>query len=364
MSRRRWSRWLGPPLALVAVALVLGRFQPGAEAGGRVTPRPAGVCAKAAPSLRGLHGVRGAWWRLVDRIDASGTLVGRTLVAGQGGSSNLTLELGSESSATGPVGGLVVVSTDDGVFSDVRIVSAVEGCSWLIHRTQDVVRSAILNPSDGALIAHVVSRETRDDAGTWRISGMDPDVRLDRLLAPLPAQPGIGLVWSTNLHLDRNGKHLAVQSCAEAACLTRIVSLADPGAEPVQIDSADQGEVVGFTGDRLITWAHCQGLPCAVRAWTAGSAKPETLADLAAGASLTGDQRYLVVVLDDTGRAARIDLAGRTSQRIKGIAAGDLPIPVGTGAYLGFEVAPDEVAIAAVGSDARPFSPSRAALVP
>lgn len=370
MSGRRWSRWLGPPLALVAVALLLSRLEPGAEAGGHVTPRPAGVCANAAPALRGLHGVRGTWWRLVDRLDAGGTLVGRTLFAGQGGSTNLALELGAESSASGPVGGMVVVSTDDGVFSDVRIVSAVEGCSWLIHRTQDVVRSAILDPAGGSVLAHLVARETRDDRGTWRIGGMDPDVAVKLVLAPLPAQASLGPIWATDLHLDKSGRKLAVQSCAESACVTRVVSLGADAVAPKQLGGRDQGEIIGLAGDRLITWAHCQGLPCSVQAWTAGAATPATLADTAAGAALTGDARYLIVVLDGTGRAARIDLAGNAgsagnaSVRVQGVAPGDLPLEAGTGAYAGFEVGADEIAIAAPGADPNAFNPSTAALAP
>lgn len=364
MSGRRWSPWLGPPMALVAAALILGRFQPGAEAGGRVTPRPAGACVKAAPTLAALRGARGTWWRLVDRLDASGTLVGRTLFAGEGGATNLTLELGAESSASGPVGGFVVVATDDGVFSDVRLVAAVEGCSWLIHRTQDVVRSAILDPEGGSVLAHVVTRETRDDTGTWRIRGMDPDAKLELVLGPLPAQADLGPIWATELHLDKKGERLAVQSCAELACVTRVVSLGGKAAEAEQVGGADQGVIIGFSGERLITWAHCQGLPCAVQAWTRGAGKPDTLADLAAGAALTGDEHYLVVVLDGTGRAARVDLASRSSQRVNGIAAGDLPLAFGIGAYTGYEVGADEVAIAAAGADPTAFNPSKAALAP
>ncbi|MEO5705021.1 MAG: hypothetical protein ABIZ52_07545 [Candidatus Limnocylindrales bacterium] len=366
MSRHRWSIWLGPPVALVAIALVVGQFQPGAEAGGRVTPRPAGVCANTAPELRGLHAAKGTWWRLVDRLDANGALVGRTLFAGKGGAANLTLELGAESSASGPVGGMVVVATDDGTFSEVRLVAAAEGCSWLIHRSQDVVRSAILDSPGGVLLAHLVTRETREDEGIWRIGGMDPDATLERVLGPLPAQPAFGPVWATELRLNTTGTELAVQSCGEGACVVRVVSLkADNiGGAAAIVGGSDQGAIIGFSGERLITWAHCQGLPCALQAWTAGASKPTTLVDLAAGAALTGDGHYLVVVLDETGRAARVDLGNGAAQRVRGVAAGDLPLSAGIGAYAGFEVGADEVAINALGADPHAFSPAEAALAP
>lgn len=364
MSRRRWKLWLGPPIALVAAALLLGRFQPGAEAGGRVTPRPVGVCAKAAPNLRGAQPAKGTWWRMADRMDATGTLVGRTLFAGRDGATNLTLELGAESSASGPVGGIVTVTSDDGRFSDVRLVSATEGCSWLIHRTQDVVRSAILDTSGGSVLAHLVTRETRADKGTWRIAGMDPDATLALVLAPLPIQPELGQIWATELLLDQPGRHLAVQSCAEAGCLTRIVTLDGSGVGTTTLGGLAQGSMIGFTGDRLLTWAHCQGLPCEVQAWRVGVAKPEILVDLAAGAALTRDGRYLLAVLDATGRATRFDLTGKSGQRIQGINAGDLPIEAGVNAYAGYEVGTDEVALAAPGADPHAFNPSKAASAP
>lgn len=364
MSGRRWSFWLGPPLALAAAAVVLGAFQPGAEAGGRVTPRPAGVCADAAPARRGTAAVRGTWWRIVDRLDVNGTLVGRTLFAGRGGATNLTLELGAESSASGPVGGIVVVTSDDGRFSHVWLVSAAEGCSWLVHRSLDVVRSAILDPSNGSVLAHVVARETRVDKGTWRITGLDPDASIELVLGPLPPQRNVGPIWATELRLDPSGRRLAVQSCAEVSCVTRIVQLDGSGVAAAQVGGLEQGSIIGIAGNRLIAWAHCQGYPCAVQAWRIGVAKPETLIDLAAGAALTGDGRHLLAVLDMTGRATRLDLNGKAGQRIRGIAAGDLPLVGGIGAYAGFEVGPAEVAIAAPGADAHAFNPSQAAPAP
>jgi hypothetical protein len=114
----------------------------------------------------------------------------------------------------------------------------------------------------------------------------------------------------------------------------------------------------------VITWAHCQGLPCELQSWRAGNAKPETLVDLAAGAALTRDDRYLLAVLDVTGRATRVDLAAKQGQRIQGVAAGDLPVEVGANAYAGFEVGADEVALSALGADPHSFNPSKAAVAP
>lgn len=369
MSGRQWSLWLGPPAALVAVAVVLSAFQPGAEAGGRVTPAPVGACTDPAPSLRGVAAARGTWWRLADRLDGAGALVGRTLVVGRGGPTNLTLALEAESSASGPVGGIVVVASDDGRFSDVRLVSATRGCAWLALHTEDVVRSAILDPSTGTVLAHLLTRETRGDKGVWRVIGTGPDARSQLVLGPLAARPNLGPIWSTELRVDAKGNRLAVQSCAEDGCVTRVVALGEAGgggdaAALATIGGAGQGGLLGFSGDRLVAWSHCPGVPCPIDAWALAGGSPATLAEAAAGAAMTADGRSLVVVLDGTGRAMRLDLVAGTKQRIGGLTAGDLPLGGGITAYAGFEVGPGEVAVSAPGADAHAFDPARAALAP
>lgn len=365
MSGRQWSLWLGPPAALVAVAVVLGAFQPKVEAGGRVTPAPVGACTDPAPTLRSVAAARGTWWRLVDGLDGNGTLVGRTLAAGRGGATNLTLALDAESSASGPVGGIVVVTSDDGRFSEVRLVSAILGCSWLVQRSEDVVRSAILDPSTGTVLAHLLTRETRADKGTWRITGKGPDAQAQLVLGPLPAQPNLGPIWATELRLDAKGGRLAVQSCAEEGCLTRVIALGGAsGGAGAPVGGAGQGGILGFAGDQLVTWSHCPGWPCAIQAWPLVGARPATLVEQAVGAGMTADGRYLIAVLDEDGRATRMDLVGGSSRRIGGIAAGVVPLGGGGNAYAGYEVGPAEIALAAPGADAYAFDPATAAPAP
>jgi hypothetical protein len=363
MSGRRWSLWLGPPIALVAAALIMSRSQPGVEAGG-VTGRPAGVCAGSAPVGSTLRAVHEAWWRLVDRLDGNGSLVGRTLSAGTGGSATVALELGAESMASGPVGGLVAVATDDGRFSEVRLVSAVEGCSWLVQRSSEVVRSAILDISNGSLLVHLVARGTREDMGAWRIVGMDPGAARSLVLGPLAPQPALGPIWATTLRLDAAGTALAAQSCGEAGCITRILALDGSDATANVVGGPDQGPLIGFTGKLVITWAYCEGVPCPVQAWEKGVGKPVMLVDQADGAALTGDGRYLVAVLDGTGRTARVDLLEHSSERIEGVTAGDLPLESGPSAYNGFEVGADEVALGAPGTESHAFNAAKADIAP
>ena len=150
MSRRRWVIWLGPPVALLAIGLALSRFQAGAEAGGRATELPVGACA--APPIDG-HGKpslgagAGSWWSLSARMDAHGGLVGRHLALGRGGAANLALDLAPDTLASGPVGGVVALTTDDGRHSQIRLVSVDKACSFVTAETAELARGAVVNPA-------------------------------------------------------------------------------------------------------------------------------------------------------------------------------------------------------------------------
>ena len=365
MSGKRWARWLSVPLAFLAVGLLLSRFQPGAEAGGRTSPPKSGACAGAAPLGRGIDAAglaagRGTWWRLKDVLDAEGTLVGRTLFAGRAAKTTLTIELSTESMARGPVGGLLVVTNDDGRSSELRLVSIADGCSWLVHRDVNVLRSAILDPASGVAYAHLVQRETRVDLGTFRLAGGDADAALERIVEPLAPQADLGPIWATELRLDEDGTALAVQSCSDQGCLTRVLALEAFGRPITIVRGAGQGSIIGFAGDRVVTWAFCAGMPCAVQAWTAGAGKPATLAERAVGAGVTRDGRYLMLVTDAAGHAVRVDLASNSAVALKGVGPGELPLGMDVTATAGLDVANDEVGLASGGGDAHAFTPGAA----
>ena len=372
MSGKRWARWLAVPLAFVAVGLVLSRFQPGAEAGARTAPPKSGACAGSAPlghavDAATLAAGHGTWWRLTDALDANGALVGRTLFAGRAAKTTLTMALGTESMARGPVGGLLIVTTDDGRSSEVRLVSIADGCAWLVHRDANVVRSAILDPASGAAYAHLLQRESRVDLGVFKLAANDPDTTLERVVEPLAPQPDLGAIWATELRLNGDGSALAVQSCSDRGCLVRVVA---PGAfgKPVAIirgnaqDSThSQGSIVGFSGDRILTWAFCAGMPCAIQSWTAGAGQPATIVARAVGAGVTRDGRYLLIVTDASGRAVRLDLASNAVVGIKGVLGGELPLVANVTATAGLDVADDEIGLASDGGDAHAFNPGAAA---
>ena len=369
MSGRRWSLWLGPPIALLAVALVLGRFQAGAEAGGRTTPPPTGACA-ASPISRDAAGRPnrvvgpGSWWKLTERLDADGAMAGRQLAVGRGGATTLMLDLAIETVASGPIGGVVVVATDDGRRSEIRLVSGSQACSWLIDQSEDIVRGAVLDPGDGSVLAHLVDRETRADLGTWRFGAPGALAQPALVATALPPGTVEGPVWTTDLRLDQAGRSLAVQSCTETGCLTRLFDLRVPGRDPAILTGA-QGSLLGFAPGRLLTWAACFGFPCGIQSWDLASGTATTLLDRADAAAVTGDGRYVVASTDArAGHALRIELATGARALVKGIDAAEVLLPVGVAATSGIQVAADEIGVGTPGGNPRSFRPAAAEVIP
>jgi hypothetical protein len=369
MASRRWSLLVGLPVAVVAIGVALSSFRPGAEAGGRATLPPAGECAGSpiprAPGGRpDTSAGTGSWWRMADRLDGGGALAGRQLTVGRNGGATQVIDLGIESAASGPVAGVVVAASDDGRQSRLRLVSAPDGCFVPFATSEEVVRGAILDPSDGSVLAHLVDRETRADLGTWRFTGDELDE--PALVAPaLPAGP-VGLVWGTDLRLDPAGRQLAIQSCGEATCLVRVFDLRQPKRAPIVLqDDAGQGSLIGWSGSRLVTWASCPLLPCGVLRWDPASGAHETLHERADGAAVTADGRYLVVSTNARqGRTLRIELANDARFLVRGLAEGEVPFGAGVGASGGIQLAPDEIAVGAPGANPRSFRPSAAEVVP
>lgn len=367
MAGRRWSIWVGLPVAMVAIGLVLSRLQPGAEAGGRVTPPPVGACAALPiPTTAGGKPNRaagaGSWWRLDERLDDAGSFAGRRLAIGRNGSISLLVDLGVESAASGPTAGVVVATTDDGQRSEIRLVSAVDACSWRLAESADVIRGAILDPADGSVIAHLVNRATRSDLGTWRFTA-DP-LAAPLLLAPALPVNAVGPVWVTDLRLDATGRRLAIQSCGEEQCQVRVFDLRLAAKDPVVI-AGDQGALLGWAGTRLITWSRCATLPCAIVSWNTLAGGHETIHDRADAAAVTADGRFVLASTNARqGRTLRIELATGKKQLVLGVAEAEVPLSGGTNGTTGLQLAADEVAIGAPGANPRPFRPSAAEVMP
>lgn len=368
MPKRRWPVGLGAALILLSGLVAAGaavRLQGDVEAGPRSQIPPPTACS-SSPVKPGepVEPLPGAWWKAVERLDYAGTLVGRQVFAGRDRGAAVVVELAPESAVSGPVGGIVVATTDDGSRSELRLVSVDNSCAWVADRTADVVRSGILDPKDGTLLAHLLDRSTRTDRGIWRLavaagSGIEPVLVAAPLGPTSDASASVGVVWRTLLRLDARSTRLAVQSCGDLGCLVRVVDLRDATPAPLRFGGSDQGDLLGFAGEELVTWGRCPGLPCPVLSWDPSTGRRRTLVDGATSAGLTGDGRRLVAVFANGlgSRGLEIDPATGAARAVVGLPVGLAPLPQGAGATAGLEVADDEVVIGSPTSDPRAFRP-------
>src|SRR6185369_11718357 len=95
---------------------------------------------------------------------------------------------------------------------------------------------------------------------------IDGQARAHRILDPIADDGRFGRTWSTEFTWSLTGDRLAIQSCGEVACRTRIVR-PDPTAattNETMLDAPDLGLLVGVDGDDVVTYAACRGLPCPI----------------------------------------------------------------------------------------------------
>jgi hypothetical protein len=328
MWETRWLRRIGPTVvALVAVgAIASATARAGPQAWvqrgcpGAASALSTGVRAPAP--ARG--GVRGApWYRLDPELDRDGALVGQRLSIGTvGGSAVQTLALPAESFAAGPFGRLVLVGSDDGQRSRLQAIDVASSCSWSIGESADVIRRATVDLAGNGILEMRVARAGRADLGVWRRDpGATGDAR--RVLAPPPPDDRFGATFATELARDVAGNRIAVESCGENACRTRLLDGADRTVGSV-VDPG-LGGLIGFDGDRVVTYASCRGLPCPIVATDVRSGLqrlvladggPAVIAD-------TPDGRRLV---DEVASGTEVRLR---STSLAGGASSDLgPLPV------------------------------------
>jgi hypothetical protein len=255
---------------------------------------------------------------------------------------------------------VVVVTADDGRSSALQLVWVAATCRTTIYTTDAVIRRAILDPADGSVLFHVVSRLDRADLGVWRLAS--GQALATRVVEPLPAAFGAGPVWGTDLRLDPAATLLAVQSCLDRGCLTRVVDLGNPALPAIVVRGQRQGPLLGFAGDRLVTWAACDGFPCAVLAWDLASATATDLVASASAAAMTGDGRLLVAIGGDgsSDGAVVVDLATGGSRTLHGLTSGDRPIAAAGLTAMGLEVQPDQVVVSPRAGDPHAIQPTAA----
>jgi hypothetical protein len=330
MVESRWLRWIGPGVvALGAVGFIASATL---GAGGHPwTPRPCGgtpgdrVTAARDPSTRDLKQLRGTpWFRLDPVLDGGGALRGQHLFVGLAGERTArTVELAAESFAAGPFGGVILAGSDDGIVSRLEAIDVASGCAWTLAEEAAVIRRATIDPSGSAVYEMRVDRARRTDLGIWR-RPLDGSRPAERVLPPISIDGRFGRTFATEFTWDVAGDRLAVQSCGEAACRTRVVS---PRGGPVTtLDVPDIGLLVGLDGDRLVTYEACRGLPC-----------PIVSTDLRTGARrvLAETGGFGVVVASPDGARLVHEVGAGSGRRLRSIrldggAAMDLgPVPDG-----------------------------------
>ena len=352
MSRSRWLVLLGPPLIVVAAAGALGiGLRPARVVAGALPgPRLAAAC-HAGPATEAGSRVRaaaGTWWRTAKVLDESGTLTGWRLTAGPSREgSTVRLDLPAASTASGPDRGRVIIAVDDGTRSSITILDVAGGCDRVIDLGPAIARRAIADPAGDGVLVHLLARATRADLGVWLVA---PSGRRTLVLGPadrpMLVDAGIDRVWATGLAVIRGGNLLAVQSCDPEACVTRVL---DRASGLVTTLRGEQGDVLGFAGDALVTMAACHGLPCGVLAWStavgaAGTATEIATSTLGAAVGVDGSVVVAVPASDSATRVVAVDATGRSRHDLGDLAADTLPLPA-TSLVAGIEAGPNAIAL-------------------
>ena len=181
MSLRRRIDTLGPPLLAAAAVAVLVAPTLAGPARSRMLghapirsasgPTALPMCRPDMPaSADQVATLRGAaWYRLDPILDAAGGLGGQRLVVGQvGRRGGFELPLGVESFASGPSGGQILVGSDDGRSSIVRIVD-VSACAARSPSTRVATWSGARSstPTGGGIVEFRLDRRSRADLGVW-----------------------------------------------------------------------------------------------------------------------------------------------------------------------------------------------------
>ncbi len=292
-------------------------------------------CTDSGPPGVGRVSTAAAWYRLDGVLDEAGTLAGGRLSLGLVGGVTRHLALPSESFASGPVRGIVLVGADDGTRSRLSLVDVVRGCATALPDESSVVRSALIAPDAAALVEHRVDRVTRADLGVWRVPLRGG--RVSRIVGPPAADERYGRTFTTELRWAPDGR-IAVTSCGERACRTRLV---EPRSGHV-VEVGPTGSVLGIDADGgVIAHEACGGYPCPLVRLEAGG-RARVLVKAAGRAAMASDR-----VVYETGHDGLrvLDLETGSVDAVRG-AGGLLPVGDGSMAPAGVEHGRDVVVLA------------------
>jgi len=260
-----WVSKLGPPLLIVACVGAGSAVLPVTLLAG--TGLAARACSPATAFSQAVaSSARGpaidAQVRLSTTLGTRGEVTGRVLTLNTAAGSR-TKSLAAESFASSAQSNVVVFGqADPSAGSTVGAIDLQTGCEYVLWSSSDVVRSAVFDPSLYTLYVHSVAAVDRSDLGVTRI-----DVASGSNSAALPALAAaapFGVTFNTSLRWSLDGDALAVQSCGFAMCRTRLLQLAS-GAIDSFVDET-QGQIIGLTAGKLVTFDACPDLPCGLAA--------------------------------------------------------------------------------------------------
>ena len=302
-----------------------------------------GAAAAATGAPTAATGAPAAWYRLDPVLDDGGSLAGQRLTLGLVGGPARHVDLPPESSASGPIGGTVLLTEDDGAESRLRLLDVGRGCETVVARERSVIRGALLAPDGSAAWEHRVNRATRVDEGVWRRS-LDDGVAT-RVLAGLPANEAFGPTYVTELSWLEDGR-LGVASCGERACRTRVLDTVTRHTSAFE----GTGPLLGVHGTVGVAMAACPGLPCPIEAIDLRTGRRSLLLD-AAGSAALGDGVLVFEAAD--GTVAALDLASGRSRAVT-VDRGLLPVRRTSSATSGAETPSGSLLLAPGGRLAGP----------
>jgi hypothetical protein len=300
MVESRWLRWIGP--GLIALGGV-GSIVSTTSGGVRLPPWESATCPdEPAAGRAGID--QDVWFELEPLLDGDGALRAQRLtLAEMDGTVVRALDLPAESFAAGPFGRIVLVGADDGAQSRVGLLDVGRDCWSPLDETESIVRRATLDKARSGIIEMRVDRTSREDLGIW-FRPLDGRRAARRILGPIEADARFGRTWSTEFAWDAAGERLAIQSCGETACRTRVLALDTGGT--LMIDQPDLGLLLGVDDRRVITYGACRGLPCPIMSTDVISGDRMILAAEAGVAALVGtgdDQRLVYEAGSSMGRS-------------------------------------------------------------
>jgi hypothetical protein len=261
-----WVSKLGPPLLVVAAIGAGSAWLPAtlvADTGlaARACPLATAFSQAVASSVRGP--AVDAQVRLSTTLSTKGEVTGRVLTLNTAAGSR-SKSLATESFASAAQSNVVVFGQFDSIAgSTVSAIDLQAGCEYSLWSSPDVVRSAVVDSSLRSLYVHSVGALDRSDLGVQRV-----DIATGLTVAAVPALAAaapFGVTFNTSLRWSLDGDALGVQSCGIAACRTRVLEMAGGAIETFA--QAHQGQLVGITASKLVTFDDCPGLPCGLVAF-------------------------------------------------------------------------------------------------